>query len=136
KILNGPEIAHPPFAPPFLKAGRLVIAQTANILLYLGPRHGLAPSSESGKIWTHQLQLTIADLASELHEAHHPISASMYYEEQKREAKMRSDHLVRERLPKYLGYFERVLQTQRFSKWLTGKRASYADLSLFQVVEG
>ena len=39
----------PPFAPPFLKAGKLVIGQTANILLYLGPRHGLAPKAEAGQ---------------------------------------------------------------------------------------
>ena len=37
--------ATPPFAPPFLKAGRLVVGQTANILFYLGSRHGLAPKA-------------------------------------------------------------------------------------------
>src|ERR1700710_1487948 len=54
----------PPFAPPFLKAGKLVIGQTANILLYLGARHGLAPKAEAGRLWMHQLQLTITDFVS------------------------------------------------------------------------
>src|SRR5262249_41561765 len=56
----------PPFAPPFLKAGKLVIAQTANILFYLGARHGLAPKAEAGRLWVHQLQLTITDFVMEV----------------------------------------------------------------------
>ena len=77
----------PPFAPPFLKADKLVVAQTANILFYLGGRHGLAPKAEAGKLWVHQLQLTITDLVTEIHDTHHPLGPSLYYEEQKREAK-------------------------------------------------
>ena len=73
----------PPFAPPFLKAGKLVIGQTANILLYLGSRHGLAPKAEAGKLWVHQLQLTISDLVLEVHDTHHPLGPSLYYEDQK-----------------------------------------------------
>src|ERR1700721_2401313 len=79
----------PPFAPPFLKAGKLVIGQTANILLYLGVRHGLAPKSEAGRLWLHQLQLTITDFVLEVHDTHHPLAPSLYYEDQKTEAKRR-----------------------------------------------
>ena len=123
----------PPFAPPFLKAGKLVIAQTANILFYLGPRLGLAPKSEADRLWVHQLQLTIADWVGEAHDVHHPIAGSLYYDEQKPEAKRRAASFVTQRLPKFLGYFERVLGR---SRWLAGRSASYADLSLFQMVEG
>src|SRR5882757_3595291 len=70
----------PPFAPPFLKAGKLVIGQTANILLYLGSRHGLAPKTEAGRLWVHQLQLTITDLVLEVHDTHHPLGSSFYDE--------------------------------------------------------
>ena len=95
----------PPFAPPFLKAGRLLIGQTANILQFLGPRHGLAPKSEAGRLWVHQLQLTIADLVAEIHDTHHPVAGSLYYEEQKKEARRRAADFVKNRMPKYLGYF-------------------------------
>jgi glutathione S-transferase len=116
----------PPFAPPFLRAGRLLIGQTANILLYLGPRHGLAPKSEAGRLWVHQLQLTIADWLAEVHDVHHPIGSGLYYEEQKREARRRAVDFRKHRLPKYLAYFERV----------AGQPFSYAHLSLFQMIEG
>lgn len=122
-----------PFAPPFLKAGRLLIGQTANILLFLGERHGLAPREDAGRYWVHQLQLTIADLVAEVHEGHHPISGSLYYEEQQREAAWRTKHLREERLPKYLNYFDGVLGR---NPWLAGRQLSYADLSLFEIMEG
>lgn len=127
-----------PFAPPFLKAGRQVIAQTANILLFLGPRLGLAPRGEAARLWTHQLQLTLADLVAEVHDTHHPIAGSLYYEDQRGEAKRRSAYLRRERLPKYLGYFERVLASNRAGRQrhLVGRTTSYVDLSLFQMIAG
>ena len=125
----------PPFAPPFLKAGKLVIGQTANILLYLGARHGLAPKTEAGKLWVHQLQLTIADLVLEIHDTHHPLGPSLYYEDQKAPAKRRSEDFWKERVPKYLGYFERVLK-ENGGAYVTGRRVTYVDLSLFQIVEG
>jgi glutathione S-transferase len=131
------DVARPPFAPPILKAGRLLISQTANILAYVGPRHGLCPADEAGRLWTHQLQLTIADLVAEVHDSHHPIAASLYYEDQRREAKKKAASLTAERLPKYLGYFERVLERNpRGRLRLVGARLSYADLSLFQAVTG
>jgi glutathione S-transferase len=125
----------PPFAPPFLKAGKLVIGQTANILLYLGSRHGLAPKAEAGKLWVHQLQLTVADFVLEIHDTHHPLGPSLYYEDQRAPAKKRTDEFWKERAPKYLGYFERLLENNGGS-YVTGRRLTYVDLSLFQIVEG
>jgi len=125
----------PPFAPPFLKAGKLVIGQTANILLYLGARHGLAPKTEAGRLWVHQLQLTVADFVLEVHDTHHPLGPSLYYEDQRAQAKERTDEFWKERVPKYLGYFEKLLQDNG-GAYLTGRRLAYIDLSLFQIVDG
>jgi glutathione S-transferase len=125
----------PPFAPPFLKSGNLVIGQTANILLYLGPRHGLAPKAEAGRLWVHQLQLTIADLVLEVHDTHHPLGSSLYYEEQKAPAKKRSEEFWKSRVPKYLGYFDSLVRANG-GAYVTGRRVTYVDLSLFQIVEG
>jgi glutathione S-transferase len=125
----------PPFAPPFLKAGKLVIGQTANILLYLGSRHDLAPKAEAGRLWINQLQLTIADFVVEIHDTHHPLGPSLYYEEQRQPAKRRTEEFWKSRVPKFTGYFERLLKSSGGS-YLTGRKATYADLSLFQIVEG
>jgi glutathione S-transferase len=125
----------PPFAPPFLKAGKLVIGQTANILFYLGSRHGLAPKTEAGRLWLHQLQLTVTDFVLEVHDTHHPLGPSLYYEDQKGPAKKRTDEFWSERVPKYLGYFERLLDDNG-GKYVTGRRLTYLDLSTFQLVEG
>jgi glutathione S-transferase len=125
----------PPFAPPFLKAGKLLIGQTANILLYLGARHGLAPKAEAGRVWVHQVQLTVTDFVLEIHDTHHPLGPSLYYEDQRAPAKKRTEDFWKERVPKYLGYFEQVLESNG-SFYLTGRRLTYADLSLFQIVEG
>jgi glutathione S-transferase len=125
----------PPFAPPFLRHKGLVVAQTANILLYVAPRHGLVPRDEASRLRAHQLQLTIADVVAEAHDTHHPIAASAYYEDQKREASRRAGAFVKERIPKYLGYFERVLDRQGGAH-LVGRSLSYVDLSMFQLLEG
>ncbi|MBR0896318.1 glutathione S-transferase [Bradyrhizobium tropiciagri] len=125
----------PPFAPPFLKAGQLVMGQTANILLYLGARHGLAPKAEAGKLWVHQLQLTITDFVLEVHDTHHPLGPSLYYEDQKAPAKKRTAEFWDSRVPKYLGYFEDLVQANG-GAFVTGRRLTYVDLSLFQIVEG
>jgi glutathione S-transferase len=126
----------PPFAPPFLKAGKLVIGQVANILFYLGSRHGLAPKAEAARLWVHQLQLTVTDFVAEVHDTHHPIGVSLYYEDQKAAAKKRTEEFWRERVPKYLGYFESILNGNSGGAWLTGRRLTYVDLSLFQIVAG
>lgn len=133
--LDDKRMEHPPFAPPFLKAGKLVIGQTANILLFLGERHKLAPKSDAGRFWTHQLQLTITDLVAEIHDSHHPIASGLYYEDQQKEAAKRAEDLRENRLPKFLGYFDRVLK-KNGTGWLVGRTRTYADLSLFQIVEG
>jgi glutathione S-transferase len=135
KLLEGGRVPHPPYAPPFLKAGKLVIAQTANILLYLGPRLNLAPRDEAGQLWAHQLQLTVTDLVVHIHDTHHPVSGWLYYEEQKPAAKRRTQDFWRYRVPKFLGYFERVLQ-RNGGQFMVGRRLGYVDLSLFEIVEG
>ena len=112
-----------------------MIGQTANILLYLGARHGLAPKAEAGRLWVHQLQLTIADLVLEVHDTHHPLGPSLYYEEQKAPAKKRSEEFWTSRVPKYLGYFDDLVRANG-GTYVTGRRITYADLSLFQIVEG
>ncbi|HWL46671.1 MAG TPA: glutathione S-transferase [Sphingomonadaceae bacterium] len=125
----------PPFAPPYLVADGLTIAQTANILAFLGERHGLAPADAAGRCWVAQLQLTIADAVDEAHDVHHPIDAGAYYEEQKPEAARRARAFREARIARYLDYFERALNAR--GDWLGGgARWSYADLSLFQLVEG
>jgi glutathione S-transferase len=134
-LLNGEEIERPPYAPPFLKAGKLVIGQTANILLYLGDKIGLAPNAEAGRLWAHQLQLTITDWVLETHDTHHPISNSLYYEDQKPEAKRRTEKYLELRAPKYLGYYEKIIQRNGKGR-LVGAKVTYPDLSLFQMVEG
>jgi len=136
-LMGDKAIATPPFAPPFLKAGKLVIAQTANILLYLGEHEGLAPAGEAGRLWAHQLQLSVTDFVKEIHDTHHPVGSGLYYEEQKAEAKRYSENFLGERMPKYLGYFERVLaRNPKGDKFLIGAKLTYPDLSLFQLVEG
>lgn len=135
--LSDADNARPPLAPPILKAGRRMIAQSANILLYLGGRLDLAPRDEAGKLWTHQLQLTIADFADEIHDAHHPISSALYYEQQKGAAKRRTKHLLDERVPKFLSYFEEVVQrNSERGGWLVGSKLSYVDLSIAQIIAG
>jgi glutathione S-transferase len=135
KILGDQRRKQPPYAPPFLKAGNTIIAQTALILHYLGPRLKLAPRDEAGRLWAHQLQLTITDLVVHIHDTHHPVSGWLYYEEQKPAAKRRTADFWRYRMPKFFGYFERVLKNNG-GKVMVGRRLSYVDLSIFQVVEG
>ncbi len=131
------KIYKPPFAPPFLKAGRLVIGQTANILQFLGGRHRLAPRDEAARFWVQALQLTVADFVAEVHDTHHPIAAGLYYEQQKAQARRRSADFIGNRIPKFLNYFERVLaQNPHGDRYAVGARLTYVDLSLFQVWAG
>lgn len=136
-LMQGRTQERPPFAPPFLRAGKLVLAQTANILHFLGPRLGLAPKAEQTRLWLHQLQLTVEDLIVDIHDTHHPVASSLYYEEQKAEARRRAAYFCQERAPELLGYFERVHRSNRSkSVYLVGSRLSYIDLSIFQLVAG
>jgi glutathione S-transferase len=134
-FLDGRRVKHPPFAPPFLKSGELIIGQTANILLYLGTRHGLAPRGDAGRLWAHQLQLTVTDLVVEAHDTHHPIAGHLYYEDQRREAKRRAAEFLKHRAPKFLAYFENVLERSG-GAYLLGRKLTHPDLSVFQVVDG
>ncbi len=137
KFLEDPSLEHPPFAPPFLKAGKVLISQTANILQFLAPRLGLVSKSEANRLWAHQLQLTIADWVYETSQTHHPIANVLYYEEQKDEAKKRAANFIANRIPKFMGYFERILKANRKGGgFIFGKTVSYVDLSLFQMIEG
>jgi glutathione S-transferase len=124
-----------PFAPPFIKAGTLVIAQVAEILFYLGPRLKLAPRAEADRLWLHQLQLTVTDLVKEIHDTHHPVGSGLYYEDQKPEAKRFSENFLEARVPKYLVYFDGILKKSG-GPFALGRKASYVDLSLFQLTEG
>ncbi len=136
-VLDDTKAPHPPFAVPVLKAGDLLISQTANILMFLGAHNGLAPADEASRFWAHQLQLVIADWIVEIHDTHHPLGPTEYYEDQKAEARKRTGLFLKHRLPKYLGYFERVLkQNPAGDKFLVGDALTYPDLSLFQIIEG
>jgi glutathione S-transferase len=127
---------HPSFAPPFLKAGDVTVGQTANILMFLGERHDLAPQDVQGRYWVSQIQLTIADLVAEVHETHHPIATSLYYEDQRPEAKRRAADFLDTRIPKFFDWFENILSRPEQKDYLLGDTVTYADLSLFQLVEG
>ncbi|WP_394777383.1 glutathione S-transferase [Undibacterium sp.] len=136
-FMDDEKVEQPMFAPPFLKHGKILIGQTANILHYLGPRLGLAPKDEAGRLWAHQLQLTIADLVAEVHDTHHPLASNLYYEDQKAAAVKRSSDFRKNRIPKFLGYLEQVLNTNpKRGSYMVGARLSYVDLSVFQIIEG
>jgi glutathione S-transferase len=138
RVLSGATPGALPFAPPFVKVGRTVVSQTANILAFLAPRLGLVPRDEALRAEANQIQLTIADFVGEVHDVHHPVAASLYYEDQKREAKRRASVFLDERMGKYLGWLEDVLarNTKSRGRWLVGRQRSYVDLSAFQVIEG
>jgi len=128
---------HPPFAPPFLKDGAVLVGQTAAILHYLGPTLKLVARSEQARAWTQQIQLTICDMVTEAHDTHHPVSTGLYYEDQKPEALRRAHAFCRERMPKFLQWFEAIVARNTGGpRYLVGGKLSYADLSLFQLIEG
>jgi glutathione S-transferase len=136
-MLASETLTTPSFAPPFLKAGEQVIGQTPNILLFLAPRIGLAPEDEASRLWAHQLQLTVADFLNEVHDTHHPIASGLYYKDQKPEALRRATDFTAARMPKYLGYFERVLaRNPHGEEYMVGDALSYVDLSMFQIIAG
>lgn len=135
RLLKSPASERPPFAPPFLRAGRLLIAQTANILQYLGPRLGLVPKSEASRLWAHQLQLTVEDLIIKVHATHHPLAGDLYYHQQKAAARRRAAYFTAQRAPQFLDYFEKISANNAAGAYMLG-RLSYVDLSLFQIIAG
>src|SRR5262249_33233983 len=138
RILEGEEPGALPFAAPFVRVGDTVVFQTANILAFLAPKLGLVPDDEASRVAGGRSQRAIADFVGEVHDTHHPIAGSLYYEDQKREAKRRAPTFVKERLPKYLGWLDQVLARNGKSRgrWLVGRNLTYVDLSAFQVIEG
>ena len=137
RTLHDDTLAHPPFAPPFLKDGSVLVGQTAAILQYLAPALKLVARSEQARIWTQQIQLTIADMVAEAHDTHHPVGKGLYYEEQLPESLRHATEFCAARMPKYLRWFESILgRNPAGSRHLVGGKLSYADLSLFQLVEG
>jgi glutathione S-transferase len=137
RYLQDVKVTHPPFAPPFPKEGEVLVGQTATILQYLAPQLKLVARSEQARVWTQQIQLTIADMVTEAHDTHHPVGGGLYYEDQKPEALRRAKEFCGARMPKFLQWFESiVVRNPAGSRYLVGGKLSYADLSLFQLVEG
>ena len=137
RVLADRQQPHPPFAPPFLKDGALLIGQTATILQHLGPTLKLVGRSDAARVWTQQIQLTIADMVSEAHDTHHPISVDLTFEDQQVEAERRAAAFCRQRLPKFLQWFESIISRNPAGpRHLVGGKLSYADLSLFQLIAG
>jgi glutathione S-transferase len=138
RLLEEPGPWLTPLGPPALRHGDVLVAQTAAILQYLAPRLGLVPDDEASRLRAHQIQLTVADLVAETHETHHPVAVGLYYEDQKREAARNAHAFVRERIPMFLRYLDRALDSNPAGggRWLVGDDCSYVDLSLFQVIAG
>ena len=136
-ILQNTNLMSPPFAPPFLIDGDIIIAQAAAILQYLAPKIGLIGESQEEQIFAHQIQLTVSDFLTEVHDTHHPIASELFYEDQIEESKRRSANFIKIRIPKYLNYFEKIISNNKSnSGWLIGNSLTYPDLSLFQIIEG
>ena len=136
-ILQNTNLMSPPFAPPFLIDGDIIIAQAAAILQYLAPKIGLIGKSNKEQTFAHQIQLTVSDLLTEVHDTHHPIASELFYEDQIEESKRRSANFIKIRIPKYLNYFEKIISNNKSnSGWLIGNSLTYPDLSLFQIIEG
>ena len=136
-ILQNNNLMSPPFAPPFLIDGDIMIAQAAAILQYLAPKIGLIGESQEEQIFAHQIQLTVSDFLTEVHDTHHPIASELFYEDQIEESKRRSANFIKIRIPKYLNYFEKIISNNKSnSGWLIGNSLTYPDLSLFQIIEG
>ena len=137
----GDTINPPVAAPPALRYGDLIVSQTPNIVLYLGPKLGLAgPEDDKNAIYhVNQLSLTALDgLSNEPHDTHHPIATGWNYEEQKDEAKRKAKDYIANRLPKFLGYFEQVLNgpASKGGDWLYGGQLTFADLVFWQCLDG
>ena len=134
--LTDVHIRRPPFAPPYLRDGDQLIGQTAAILLHLGPKLELTPADEAGRLWVHQIQLTLMDLVKEAHDTHHPVGSGLYYADQTAEAQRNAAEFRTQRIGKYMGWLEAVLARNAAGEWLVGESVTYIDLSAFHVVAG
>lgn len=116
----------------------LVIYQTPAILSYLGDKLGLAGEDEAEKVTILSHTLTALDLNNEAHDTHHPIASSKYYEDQKDEALKKATDFRENRIPKFFGFFERVLKANEAGegKFLVGGKLSFADTTLWHVLSG
>lgn len=135
----------PIFAPPALrvpgagKAGKtLLLSQTSNILLYLGPKLGLVSEDAVERLWVNQMALTALDWSDEAHGVHHPVASGLYYEDQKEEAARKAKDVRENRVPKFLAYFEGVLGGNEGGggRCLVGEGVTYADTTFWQVLDG
>jgi glutathione S-transferase len=135
RVLDGGEPALLPFAPPFLRAGDLWLAQSALIASYLGEQLGLAPADEQGRLTARTIMLTIADFIDEIHDTHHPIAVDKVYDDQKDAARRRATSFREARLPKFTHYLERTIDRTARGV-LVGSDITYVDLAAFQIVEG
>lgn len=139
QIMHGEGAPLMPFAPPFLRADDLWLSHTAAITSFLGEKLGLAPLFEQERLVARSIALTIADLVTEVHDTHHPISVEHEYERQQEPAKLRAAAFRDYRMPQFLRYLERtIVRNDRTggAGVLVGTDVSYVDLSAFQVIEG
>lgn len=125
----------PAFAVPLLDTGSEQIAQTPNILAFLGEEHGIGPAGAAQRRYLNQLQIDMADFAEEMHSTHHPVSAYLYYEDQKAEAARVAEAFRTDRVGKYLAHFERAARTSD-GDWLVGDEWSCGDTSMAQLLDG
>lgn len=120
------------FAPPFLDLpDGTRLSQWAAICAVLADRHTLAPSGRDA-LHARQLALTFTDLVDEVHDTHHPLGVTHYYEDQRGPASARAATFREHRLPAFLAFFEQALS----SPDAFFDEHSYVDLVCFQVIEG
>lgn len=126
-----------PYAPPYLveRETDFAIAQVAHIVTWLAEKHGRTTGDAATDLHLIQLQLTITDIVAEVHDVHHPIASSLYYDDQKDAARTAAEKFREERIPKYFGHFEQALGVKD-GAFMDGERWSHVDTSLFQLVEG
>jgi glutathione S-transferase len=126
-----------PYAPPYLveRETDFAIAQVAHIVTWLSEKHGRSTGDAATDLHLVQLQLTITDIVAEVHDVHHPIAGSLYYDDQKDAAKIAAEKFREERIPKYFDHFEQALGVMD-GPFMAGESWSHVDTSLFQLIEG
>lgn len=122
------------FAPPLLEGDGVVLSQTPVICSWLGERHGLIPDGEQARVEGRVWQATIADIVNEVHALHHPIATSLYFEDQREEARRATREFCEERLDTWLEHLEGGISEE--GPFLFGATLSHVDCALFQLVRG